>query len=88
MGPINGHSCSIVPHLRRSIASTRQARADVAQQWRPEVTLSRTYSICLRCGSSLFPLNEELVLLPGHLVPRQQKHLTHLACFMPFEKAA
>jgi hypothetical protein len=34
-----------------------------------------------------FPLDEELALLPGHLAPRQQEHLTHLACFMPFEKA-
>lgn len=35
-----------------------------------------------------FPLDEELALLPGQLAPRQQEHLTHLACFMPFEKAA
>ncbi|GCE03511.1 hypothetical protein KDAU_08400 [Dictyobacter aurantiacus] len=27
-------------------------------------------------------------MLPGHLPPRQQEHLTHLACFMPFAKAA
>jgi hypothetical protein len=35
-----------------------------------------------------FPLDEELGLQPGHLAPRQQEHLTHLACFMPFEKSA
>jgi len=35
-----------------------------------------------------FPLDEELGLLPGNLAPRQQEHLVHLACFMPFEKAA
>ncbi len=35
-----------------------------------------------------FPLDEELVLLPGSLAPRQQEHLAHLACFMPFDKAA
>lgn len=35
-----------------------------------------------------FPLDEELALLPGQLAPRQQEHLTHLACFMPFEQAA
>jgi hypothetical protein len=35
-----------------------------------------------------FPLDEELGLLPGKLAPRQYEHLVHLACFMPFAKAA
>jgi len=39
-------------------------------------------------GKVFFPLDEELGLLPGTLAPRQQEHLAHLACFMPFAKAA
>lgn len=39
-------------------------------------------------GKAFFPLDEELGLLPGSLAPRQQEHLVHLACFMPFDKAA
>ena len=39
-------------------------------------------------GKAFFPLDEELELLPGHLAPRQQEHLAHLACFMPFGKVA
>jgi hypothetical protein len=39
-------------------------------------------------GKVFFPLDEELELLPGSLAPRQQEHLAHLACFMPFDKAA
>lgn len=35
-----------------------------------------------------FPLDEELALQPGRLTPRQQEHLTHLAVWMPFERAA
>lgn len=35
-----------------------------------------------------FPLDEELALQPGSLTPRQQEHLTHLAMWMPFERAA
>jgi hypothetical protein len=35
-----------------------------------------------------FPLDEELGLLPGKLAPRQYEHPVHLACFMPFDKAA
>lgn len=37
-------------------------------------------------GKAFFPLDEELGLLPGNLAPRQQEHLVHLACFMPFDK--
>jgi hypothetical protein len=37
-------------------------------------------------GKVFFPLDEELGLLPGKLAPRQQQHLVHLACFMPFDK--
>ena len=37
-------------------------------------------------GKVFFPLDEELGLLPGNLAPRQQEHLVHLACFMPFDK--
>ena len=33
------------------------------------------------------PLDEELALLPGSLTPRLQDDLTHLATWMPFEKA-
>ena len=39
-------------------------------------------------GEVFFPLDEEVGFLPGNLAPRQQEHLVHLACFMPFDKAA
>jgi hypothetical protein len=39
-------------------------------------------------GRVFFPLDEELSLQPGRLTPRQQEHLTHLAAWMPFERAA
>jgi hypothetical protein len=42
----------------------------------------------LSVGKVFFPLDEELELLPGNLAPRQQEHLVHLACFMPFDKVA
>jgi RNase P subunit RPR2 len=37
------------------------------------VTLSRTYGMCPKCGEGLFPLDEELGLLPGHLAPRKPR---------------
>ena len=39
-------------------------------------------------GQVFFPLDEELALQPGSLTPRQQEHLTHLATWMPFARAA
>lgn len=52
------------------------------------VQLLRTYGTCPECGAGLFPLDEELGLLPGTLAPRQQEHLVHLAGCMPFKQAA
>jgi hypothetical protein len=51
------------------------------------VQLTRTYGTCPKCGAGLFPLDEELGLLPGTLAPRQQEHLVHLASYMPFKQA-
>ena len=39
-------------------------------------------------GKVFFPLDEELELLSGNLAPRQQEHIVHLACWMPFDKTA
>ena len=52
-----------------------------------EVLLTREYGTCPMCGTGLFPLYEELGLLPGSLTPRQQEHLAHFALWMPFERA-
>ena len=38
--------------------------------------------------SGFFPLDEELALVPGTLAPSIQDHLTHLASWMPFRRAA
>jgi hypothetical protein len=43
---------------------------------------------CARPARSGFsPLDEQLGLVPGTLTPRSQDHLTHLAMWMPFERA-
>lgn len=39
-------------------------------------------------GPGFFPLDEELGLLPGNLSPQYQDHLSRLAIWMPFERAA
>jgi hypothetical protein len=49
------------------------------------------YSAVMGCArpvrSGFFPLDEQLGLVPGTLTPRSQDHLTHLATWMPFERA-
>ena len=37
---------------------------------------------------AFFPLDDELQLLPGHLTPSLQEHLTRLSTWMPFQRAA
>jgi hypothetical protein len=49
--------------------------------------LNRRYAVCPKCEMGLFPLNEELQLLPGHLTPSLEQSLVRLATWMPFEKA-
>jgi hypothetical protein len=39
-------------------------------------------------GSGFSPLDEELALTAGNLVPSLQEHVTHLASWMPFGRAA
>lgn len=41
-----------------------------------------------RVEQDFFPLDEELALLPGNLAPSLQEHLSHLASWMPFRRAA
>src|SRR4051812_47583421 len=41
-----------------------------------------------RVGAGLFPLDDELALLPGTLTPRLQASLVRLGSWMPFEHAA
>jgi hypothetical protein len=49
--------------------------------------LKRSYALCPLCQTGLFPLDEELRLLPGHLTPSLQESLAHLNTWMPFPRA-
>jgi len=54
-----------------------------------ELTLERSYRVCPECGSRLFPLDDELGLLPGQLTPRLQEGLVRLSTHVgSFGKAA
>lgn len=52
-----------------------------------EVELEREYGVCPKCGQGIFPLDEELELLPGALTPHGHECLVRLASWMPFQKA-
>ena len=52
-----------------------------------EVALERQYGVCPACGGKLFPLDEELALLPGCLTPGLEEVLVRLGSWMPFEEA-
>lgn len=52
------------------------------------LTLTRQYGVCPACGAGLFPLDDELGLLPGSLPPRLAETLVRLSTTQPsFAKA-
>ena len=66
-------------HTKEKVTGTWRSKRDAHENLRdlPQVR-----------GRFFSPLDEELGLLPGNLAPRQQEHVIHLACWMPFDKAA
>src|SRR2546422_501006 len=65
-------------------AATRELQTHAGQ----EITLTRSYGTCSACGAGLFPLDEELGLLPGSLTPRLHEQLVRLGSWMEFRPAA
>ncbi len=53
-----------------------------------DVTLTRRYARCPRCGTGLSPLDETLGLLPGQLTPWLVAGLVRLGTSAPFAEAA
>ena len=53
-----------------------------------EVELEREYAKCPACRAGIFPLDEELELLPGNLTPHGHERLVRLGAWMLYEKAA
>jgi hypothetical protein len=51
------------------------------------IALTRRYARCPRCGTGLFPLDEALALLPGHLTPWLAEGVALLGSGHPFAQA-
>ena len=54
-------------------------------QW---IELKRSYGVCPACRARVFPLDEELGLLPGSLMPSLVEDLALLGSWVPFRQAA
>ena len=67
-----------------ALGQETEAFADPGGQ---EVTLERQYGVCPGCGRKLFPLAEELELLPGSLTPGLGEILVRLGAWLPFGNA-
>jgi len=52
------------------------------------ITLPRSRAVCPACEAGLFPLDEELGLLPGALTPSLHESLVRLGTWLPFAPAA
>jgi hypothetical protein len=78
-----GPHCGAAP-VRRG----RKQRAVLVAQRAAPLRLERAYWRCSSCGTSLFPLDEALGLVPGELGPRVLEGAVRLAARMPFAQAA
>jgi hypothetical protein len=65
-------------------ARGRHEREVLVARQRAPLRLRRRYAACPACGGGLFPLDEELGLLPGELSPGLDEGLVRLATWMPF----
>ena len=77
----------VCPDCGQELVSSGKRRQSLQTVGGQEVTLEREYGVCPACGGKLFPLDEELELLPGSLTPGLEEMLVRLGSWMPFAQA-
>jgi len=75
------------PQCGEPLASRGKRKRRLQTNGGEEIVLERRYGVCPTCQAGIFPLDEELQLLPGGLTPNLAEELTHLGAWMPFEQA-
>jgi len=71
------------------LAPQGKRRRAVVTQGAREVVLERDYARCPACGRGVFPLDEELGLLPGPLSPRLREAVVRVGTWIPsFQRGA
>ena len=78
---------SVCPKCGEQLEKKGKKKRKLQTQGRREVELIREYGVCPKCGEGIFPLDEELGLLPGKLTPLGYERLVKLSGWLPFEKA-
>ena len=65
-----------------------QARGRAKRRWQThggqQVEVERTYVSCPQCGGGFFPLDQELQVPDGHLLPHAQQTMVSLGSELPF----
>ena len=79
---------AICPKCRTKLERKGKKKRRLQTRGGREMKLEREYGVCPKCGQGIFPLDEELELLPGMLTPHGHECLVQLTGWMPFEKAA
>lgn len=74
----------ICPECGEKMKKRSEQERRLQTQGGGEVVLKRAYAICPRCGAEIFPLDEELALIPGSLTPLMHESLVRLGAWMPF----
>jgi predicted RNA-binding Zn-ribbon protein involved in translation (DUF1610 family) len=86
----------LCPACGRVLIERTVAARELVTQHNQVLQLERSYGVCPTCETGLFPLDDELELLPGALTPSLQEDLVHpslrsgqvLGTWLPFGKAA
>jgi hypothetical protein len=76
------------PHCGARLRPRGQHRRRLTTSQEQPVVLERPYAECPACGAGLFPLDDELAVLPGCLTPWLHTRLVELGTRLPFAVAA
>lgn len=82
-----GKNAAICPKCGVALTKKGKKKRKLQTRGGREIELEREYGVCPECGQGIFPLDEELKLLPGKLTPNGHERLVRLSGWMPFEKA-
>lgn len=82
-----GEKAAVCPTCGVALIKKRKKKRELQTRGGREIELEREYGVCPECGQGIFPLDEELKLLPGKLTLNGHERSVRLSGWMPFEKA-
>ena len=82
-----GENAAVCPTCGVALKQKGKKKRKLETREGREIELEREYGVCPKCGQGIFPLDEELEILPGKLTPKGHEQLVGLSSWMPFRQA-